>query len=196
MWKIMLPVALLATALASTLCVLPALAQTRVFVAAQGSDGNACTFASPCRTFQHAHDVVAANGEIDVLDPAGYGALTITKSISIQGHGFSGISVPSGATGVTINAGATDKINLNGLILDGAGVGASGIGLLQAGSLEIANCVVRNNVFSGIALGPTTAIRVKIKVSDTVADDNGGHGIDPTESNRECECNVHQGASL
>ena len=55
-----------------------ALAQSRVFVAAQGSDSNPCTFAAPCRTFQHAHDVLAANGEIDVLDPAGYGALTIS----------------------------------------------------------------------------------------------------------------------
>ena len=61
----------------------PTLAQTRVFVAAQGADSNPCTFAMPCRTFQHAHDVVAPNGEIDVLDPAGYGALVITKSISI-----------------------------------------------------------------------------------------------------------------
>ena len=58
-------------------------AQTRVFVAAQGSDSNPCTFAAPCRTFQHAHDMVAAGGEIDVLDPAGYGAVIITKSISI-----------------------------------------------------------------------------------------------------------------
>ena len=60
----------------------PAQAQ-RVFVSATGSDGNPCSFASPCRTFQHAHDVASANGEIDVLDPAGYGAVTITKAISI-----------------------------------------------------------------------------------------------------------------
>src|SRR5262249_11258382 len=73
---------------------MPAQAQpTRVFVGALGSDGNPCTFASPCRTFQHAHDVVAAAGEINVLDPAGYGGVTITKSISIQGHGFSGVTV-------------------------------------------------------------------------------------------------------
>src|SRR5215468_5994432 len=73
-------------------------AQTRAFVAAQGGDGNPCSFALPCRTFQHAHDTVAAGGEIDVIDAAGYGALTITKSISIQGHGFSGISASSGGT--------------------------------------------------------------------------------------------------
>src|SRR5262245_56423407 len=109
----------------------PAAAQpTRVFVAAQGSDANACTFAAPCRTFQHAHDVVAAGGEVDVLDPAGYGALTITKSISIQGHDFAGMTVPNGGTGITINAAATDTVSLRGLIIEGAGVGTNGISFL------------------------------------------------------------------
>src|SRR5215472_45648 len=104
----------------------PARAQ-RVFVAATGSDGNPCTFALPCRSFQHAHDVAPANAEIDVLDPGGYGALTITKAISIQGHGYSGVSVTSGATGITINAPSTAAINLNGLLMDGAGVGQIGV---------------------------------------------------------------------
>jgi hypothetical protein len=147
---------LLAGAIAS-----PAQAQTRVFVAAQGSDGNPCTFAAPCRTFQHAHDTVAANGEIDVLDPASYGPLTITKSISIQGHGFSGISVGSGANGITINAGAADVVNLNGLIIDGAGAGLTGIIFNSGGSLAIENCVVRRMTGSGpaftsAATGPQT----------------------------------------
>src|ERR1041384_6787308 len=96
---------ILATLLTGALIGSPPQAQTRVFVAAQGSDSNPCTFAAPCRTFQHAHNVVAASGEIDVLDPAGYGAVTITKSISIQGHGFSGISPASSTTAITIAAG-------------------------------------------------------------------------------------------
>src|SRR6516165_7290011 len=92
---------LFAAILIGSLHVNPAQAQ-RVFVSATGLDTNPCTFASPCRSFQHAHDVAAANGEIDVLDPAGYGPVTITKAISIQGHGFSGITVASGGTGITI----------------------------------------------------------------------------------------------
>ena len=71
--------ALLAVSLMSN----PAQAASRVFVSAVGADMNDCSFAHPCRTFQHAHNVVAAGGEIDVLDPAGYGAVNITKSISI-----------------------------------------------------------------------------------------------------------------
>src|SRR5438309_592181 len=116
-----------ASLLALGLNAAPVHAQSRVFVAAQGSDSNPCTFAAPCRTFQHAHDTVAAKGEIDVLDPAGYGAVIINKAISIQGHGYSGVSVASGGIGITINAGAGDAVSLNGLLIEGAGTGAWGI---------------------------------------------------------------------
>src|ERR1700745_985990 len=111
-----MPRFVLSIMLIAAACTLPALraqAQTRVFVAAQGSDSNSCTFASPCRTLQHAHDVVVAQGEIDVLDPAGYGQVTITKSISIQGHGFAGIAAVG--NGVTISAGTSDTVSLRGL---------------------------------------------------------------------------------
>ena len=122
---------------------MPAIAQTRVFVAAQGSDANPCTFALPCRTFQHAHDVVAANGEIDVLDPAGYGSVTITKGISIHGHGFAAISVASGSA-ITINAGAADAVHLNGLLIDGGGVASGGVNCLSAAALRVENSVIRH----------------------------------------------------
>ena len=81
--------ALIVTALVN----MPAHAQLRVFVSGLGSDTNPCTESQPCRTFQKAHDTAAANGEMQVLDPAGYGPLTITKGISIQAHGFGGIAV-------------------------------------------------------------------------------------------------------
>src|SRR5262249_40947929 len=123
---------------------------TRVFVAAQGNDSSPCTFASPCRTFQRAHDVVAANGEIDVLDPAGYGALTINKSISIQGHGFAGIAVASGA-GITINGTSTDVINVTGVLIEGGGAGTLGIRFNSGKSLTVEGCIVRNHASDGIA---------------------------------------------
>src|SRR5262245_37813525 len=113
---------------AAALCSAPAQAQpARVFVSAQGLDSNSCTFASPCRTFQHAHDVVAPGGEIDVLDPAGYGNVIINKAISIQAHGFAGVTVGSGETAITINANPNDAVNLTGLLIEGAGVGTNGI---------------------------------------------------------------------
>jgi hypothetical protein len=141
----MLKITLSAVATLLGLSLIPdsAQAQSRVFVAAQGSDSNPCTFAAPCRTFQHAHDVVASNGEIDVLDPAGYGAVMISKAISIQGHNFSGISAPSG-NAITINAGANDSINLRGLLIDGVGTGSNGVVLLSGASLDIQETMIRN----------------------------------------------------
>jgi len=154
----------------------PAEAQ-RVFVAAQGSDGNPCTFAMPCRTFQHAHDTVAAGGEIDVLDPAGYGVLTIGKAISIQGHGFAAISAPSGQNAITISATPGSKVSLNGLLLDGGGVGNEGISSTSAGELEILNCVVRNFSFRGIQVLLTSGA-VALTVASTLVAGNASNGID------------------
>src|SRR5215471_12646827 len=152
----------------------PALAQTRVFVSGSGSDVNPCSQGSPCRTFQHAHDVASAGGEIDVLDPAGYGAVTITKSISILGHGFSGVSVPSGGVAITIN-GASAVVNLNGVLIEGAGIGQTGV-LFSSGSvLTVEDCVIRNLTGDGIHFAP--AASSGLSVSHSWVGNNGGFGI-------------------
>jgi hypothetical protein len=159
---------LVATVFACSMHVAPAQAQ-RVFVGATGSDSNPCTFVAPCRSFQHAHDTTAAGGEIDVLDPAGYGALTITKAISIQGHGFSGITVASGGTGITINAPSTAAVTLNGLLIEGAGVGANGIVFNSGSSLTVTNCTAQNFVNgSGILIAPTSGT-VDVVITNTIA---------------------------
>jgi hypothetical protein len=168
--------AIAASLLALSLISNPAQAQPiRVFVAAQGSDSNPCSFAAPCRTFQHAHDVVAARGEINVLDPAGYGAVTITKSISIQGHDFSGISVPSAGIGITINGAPSDIINLRGLIIEGAGLGSNGIRFNSGQSLTVENCIVRNHTGDGFQFLPNGPSNLNL--STTLVTDNGGNGI-------------------
>jgi hypothetical protein len=178
---------LTAPAIALALLMPPAPAQAtspmRVFVAAQGSDANPCTFALPCRTFQHAHDTVAAEGEIDVLDPAGYGALIITKSISIQGHGFSGISATSGQTGITINAGAADVVSLNGLLIEGNGSGLFGILFNFGKSLVVENCVIRNLTSGGIGFGNTTTALQTLSVSNSYIANTGGGGLQLTTTN-------------
>jgi hypothetical protein len=152
----------------------PAMAQ-RAFVAAQGSDANPCTFAAPCRTFQHAHDTVAAGGEIDVLDPAGYGQLTITKSLSIQGHGFAAVGVAFEGTGIVVNAAATDVIHLNGLLIEGNGAGSIGITFLAGKSLIVENSVVHNLTGAGIQLN--TGHSSSLFVLNTVVANIGNTGI-------------------
>jgi hypothetical protein len=164
-------------AVAWILPIVPTHAQPNpAFVAAKGSDSNPCTIALPCRSFQHAHDVIAANGEIDVLDPgAGYGSLNITKSISIQGHGFASIIVSAGVSGIAIHAGASDAVSLNGLLIDGAGTGATGIAFFSGSSLVVKNCVLRKHIASGIAI--VSGAPARVAVSDTVSADNGEFGF-------------------
>jgi hypothetical protein len=164
--------ALIITALAS----MPAQAQPlRVFVSGHGSDSNPCTVTQPCRTFQVAYNAVAAGGEIDVLDPAGYGPLNINKSIRIEGHGFAGITAPAGANSnaIYINAGITDSVTLRGLILAGNGAALGGIYSQTVGTLVVKDCEVRD--FTGTAIF-VTGSGTNALVSDTLAA-NSQYGV-------------------
>src|SRR5262249_50515052 len=103
----------------------------RVWVSHAGVDNGTCgATPTPCRTFQTAHDNVAAGGIVGVLDPSDYGAVTITKSVSItnDGSGEAGIlsTAQFPAAAITINAGPGDIVGLRGLVLDGADAGNMG----------------------------------------------------------------------
>jgi Periplasmic copper-binding protein (NosD) len=164
--------ALIVTALA-----IPAQAQQRVFVSSTGLDTNPCTVTQPCRTFQVAHNIAAANSEIDVLDPAGYGPLTITKGISIQAHGFGGITQTCGnCAAIIVNVTTSDPVTLNGLLLDGAGTGETGIFIPSGKSVQILNSVIRHFQF-GIFYSSSTS-GANLLIEDTVASDNTNDGID------------------
>jgi hypothetical protein len=181
MTKIASLLTMIAAAFVCALHADPAQAQIRVFVSATGSDANTCTFAAPCRTFQHAHDTVAAGGEIDVLDPAGYGAVTISKAISIQGHGYAGIAAASG-TAITINAGGSDVVSLRGLLIDGIGTGLFGVTFAGGFGLDIQDCLIRN--FAGnrsaAAISVTAASGGWLLVSNThITANNGGVSVTP-----------------
>jgi hypothetical protein len=107
----------------------PVVAPTgRTFVSASGDDASPCTRDAPCLTFAAAQRNTQAGGEIDVLDPGDFGPVTLTESITIDGGGGSvaGALVAPGTSGITVNAGANDVINLRGLAFDGYGeTGAS-----------------------------------------------------------------------
>jgi parallel beta helix pectate lyase-like protein len=135
--------------LAAPLAALHAQAPSKIFVASYGSDANDGSRGSPKRNFQPAHNAVAAGGQIVVLDTAGYGQLTVTKSLAITVppgvNGF--VTVTGGANGVTINAGASDSVSLRGLIVEGGGTGISnsyGINAASVGNLTVEDCTVRN----------------------------------------------------
>jgi hypothetical protein len=158
----------LLTLIVTALVSMPAHAQ-RVFVSGLGLDTNPCTVTLPCRTFQMAYNSAPANGEIDVLDPAGYGSLTITKGISIQAHGFGGITQTAGAA-ITINVTTSDPVTLNGLLIDGAGTGSDGINITSGASVQILNSVIRH--FSAGIRDITSTNGSNLLIEDTIASDN------------------------
>src|SRR5438045_6460883 len=88
---------------------------SRTWVSGVGDDANPCSRTAPCKTFAGAISKTAAGGEIDALDPGGFGAVTITKSITIEGNPFQAGTLVSGANGLNISAAATDGIVLRGL---------------------------------------------------------------------------------
>src|ERR1039457_7550390 len=84
---------------------------TRTWVSGVGDDANPCSRTAPCKTFAGAISKTAAGGEIDVLDPGGFGAVTITKSITFDGgEGQVGSILVAGSPGIIINAANTDTI--------------------------------------------------------------------------------------
>ena len=78
---------------------------TRTWVSGVGDDANPCSRTAPCKTFAGAISKTAANGEINVLDPGGFGAVTITKSIVIDGLGPMSSILAVGTNGVIIRHG-------------------------------------------------------------------------------------------
>src|SRR6266550_4247623 len=104
MRKFMLPLGILVTMLSIFLWAGTAQAQApRTWVSGVGDDVNPCSRTAPCKTFAGAISKTAAGGEIDVLDPGGFGAVTITKSITIDGTGTFASILSSGVQGVIVN---------------------------------------------------------------------------------------------
>jgi hypothetical protein len=162
----------------------PAQAQaTRTWVSGVGDDANPCSRTAPCKTFAGAISKTAVSGEINCLDPGGFGAVTITKSISIIcDNTIGGVLASSGVNGIIINLpAATDTVFLSGLDLNGAGSGLNGIRIISAGNVHVQNCIIRNFRAAngqGMSVQPSGALN--LTVFDTTIDDNGVAGAPGT----------------
>src|SRR5438309_3177868 len=158
MRKIMVPLSISLTLLVICLWSSAAHAQaTRTWVSGVGDDANPCSRTAPCKTFAGAISKTAAGGEINALDPGGYGAVTITKAITIDGGGTFASILSSLVNGIVINAGASDVVNLRNLSIDGAGNGLDGIRFLAGQTLNVQNVVIFNITGDGIDASLTTA---------------------------------------
>src|ERR1700692_2842403 len=117
----------------------------RTWVSGVGDDVNPCSRTAPCKTFAGAISKTAAGGEIDVLDPGGFGAVTIIKSITFDGGGGQVDSIlVAGSNRINVSAGASDVIilrnlRLNGIVNSGS-PGLTGVQINSAAKVVIEKC--------------------------------------------------------
>jgi hypothetical protein len=185
MRKIILPLSISVIMLVAFLLSNAAQAQaTRTWVSGVGDDANPCSRTAPCKTFAGAIAKTAPGGEIDALDPGGFGALTITKAITIDGGGGQVASVlVAGTNGIVVAAGPTDVVTLRNLRINGIGSGLDGIKFLSGAALHIENCNIFGFTGNGINV-VTTAANTDLFVNNTFLTNNGnGIQISPTAGN-------------
>jgi hypothetical protein len=164
----------LATALACSFGTAPAHARARVFVASYGNDENPCTFGSPCKTFQQAVNVVDAGGEVTAIDSAGFGPISIGKSVTITSPPGveAGIVPTAGGDGIDITtAASTDTVVLRGLTLQGGGSGRFGILAETGGNIEIVDCAIRGFSQQGIQAGTNQSAQMSVAILNTLVAD-------------------------
>jgi hypothetical protein len=154
----------------------------RTWVSALGDDANPCSRTSPCKTFIGASTKTNPGGEIDVLDPGGFGTVIIDKSLTIDGGGsFAGI-VATGvnASGITVNAGADDVVFLRHLSLSSTvfqdHFAANGIKVVKARAVHVIDCMIRDYAHNGIDFEPSGQTR--LFVSDSIIMNNGSGPTD------------------
>jgi hypothetical protein len=136
---------------------------TRTWISGVGDDVNPCSRTAPCKTFAGAISKTAAGGEISALDPGGFGAVTITKSMTLNGDGdLASITSPS-TNAITINAGPNDVVLLHNLSINGIAMGLDGIRVISAGMLVVENCTISGVTQNGIeiAVSGNTALSVR-----------------------------------
>jgi len=157
---------------------------TRTWVSGVGDDANPCSRTAPCKTFAGAISKTATGGEINVLDPGGFGGVTITKSITISSEGFEAGVLVSGTNAIIINAGANSVITLRGLDIEGLGTGLSGIKVLAGVGLPVTvnveDCTIEKFTQGGINVAASAD--VKLNVRNCIIRNNASDGLIATTS--------------
>jgi hypothetical protein len=152
----------------------PADAQAiRTWVSGAGNDDQVCSVIAPCKTFTVAHAKTAAGGEINCLDPGGFGSVTITKSITIDCLKVQAGVLAAGLNGITIDAPGI-VVRLRGLSIDGLGTGLVGVNFIRGARLYIEKCSIASfqaGAAQGVRFIPDTA--AELYVNDTVISENG-----------------------
>ncbi len=141
---------------------------TRTWVSGVGDDANPCSRTAPCKTFAGAISKTASGGEIDCLDPGGFGTLTITKAITIDCDSGAGGVLSSGTFGITINAPTTDVVIIRNLQVSGAGVtlGTTGINVIAAKAVFLEDVWVQQYSGAGVNVGINQSADIQVMLQD------------------------------
>ena len=157
---------------------------SRTWVSGVGDDANPCSRTAPCKTWAGAISKTAPGGEIDALDPGGFGAVTITKAITLDGGGGQVASVlVAGTNGIVVQANAaTDVVILRNLRINGISSGLNGIRFLAGKHLNVENCYIFGFTQNGIDIALNQGTQASANIINTVLKNNGGSGIRATNA--------------
>ncbi|MDX6448273.1 MAG: hypothetical protein QOH02_56 [Gaiellaceae bacterium] len=172
-------IAKLAPAIAVAALVLPATAfgqATRTWVSGVGDDANPCSRTAPCKTFAGAISKTATGGEINAIDPGGFGGVTITKSITIDGSNTEAGVLVSGTNAIVVNAPVGSKVVLRGLDINGLGTGLNGVRMIAGSSLRIEDSRIYEFTRDGVDMESSTPNALLV-VTNTAIFNNGGDGV-------------------
>jgi hypothetical protein len=141
-------------------------AQTRTWVSGTGADANPCSRTAPCQTFAGAFAKTATNGEISVLDPGGFGTVTISKSITINGDGTLAGILNAGTAGIIVNITTnltTDKVVIRNISIQGAGTGTDGVRILDGEEVILDNVTIGGFTDAGVDVTQSQASNVFLR---------------------------------
>ncbi|CAN5521544.1 right-handed parallel beta-helix repeat-containing protein [soil metagenome] len=154
---------------------------TRTWVSGVGDDLNPCSRTAPCKTFAGAISKTATNGEINCLDAGGFGAVTVTKSITIDCSDVPSSILAAGTNGVIVNiTSGTDTLKtfrIRGISINGAATGINGIRILAANSVFIEDMIIDGFTQHGISVENSTPGATKIVISRATISNNTGNGF-------------------
>jgi hypothetical protein len=188
--KIRLTLNLLGVITLALVCSSLAQAQaTRTWVSGVGDDANPCSRTAPCKTFAGTYSKTAAGGEIDALDPGGYGGVTISKAMTIDGAGTQASILNAGANGVIVNAGVNDIVILRNLSINGVGTGLNGIRYLTGKALHVEHCAISGVTNNGIDVN-FTAVAGQLHVKDTEIRNCAAAGIKLLSTTGQMEASI------
>jgi hypothetical protein len=159
---------------------------TRTWVSGVGDDANPCSRTAPCKTFPGAISKTAAGGEINCIDPGGFGGVTIGKSLTIKCPYTEGGVLVSGTNAIVVNAAATDKVTLVGLDINGLRIPSGGTSLSGVKVISARNVNIRNSEIygfqSGVNVNPTSP-DTRVVITDSHIHENGAGVINGPGNN-------------